>query len=130
MKSKLDLRELKRQVSTLNTRQLVRLDAWIHGLLESAPECIDDSRSTGTARPGSHKTYRRELVRCGKKGCKCADGQLHGPYWYAYWTEGGKTRSQYVGKRLPKGVRAGRKRRSAGSDNSYVSKVLPHIWCC
>jgi hypothetical protein len=43
-------------------------------------------------------TYRLERVSCGKncKGCP------HGPYWYAYWREGGKTRSKYVGKYLVK----------------------------
>ena len=43
-------------------------------------------------------TFRQEMVRCGKNGCtRCP----HGPYWYAYWREGGKTRSRYVGKDLP-----------------------------
>ncbi len=41
-------------------------------------------------------TYRLERVSCGK-GCK---GCPHGPYWYGYWKEGGKTRSKYIGKRL------------------------------
>ncbi|MBW4542514.1 MAG: hypothetical protein KME43_25790 [Myxacorys chilensis ATA2-1-KO14] len=46
--------------------------------------------------------YQLELVRCGKVGCKCAgdNGDLHGPYWYAYWRENGKLKSRYVGKRL------------------------------
>lgn len=41
-------------------------------------------------------TYRLEKVSCGKncKGCP------HGPYWYGYWREGGKTRSKYIGKNL------------------------------
>ncbi len=39
-------------------------------------------------------TYQRELVLCGKKGCR----KRHGPYWYAYWTAGGRTRTRYVGK--------------------------------
>jgi len=39
-------------------------------------------------------TYRLERVSCGKK-CK---GCPHGPYWYGYWREGGKTRSKYIGK--------------------------------
>jgi len=34
------------------------------------------------------------LVRCGKAGCTAAPR----PYWYAYWTEGGRRRSRYVGK--------------------------------
>ncbi len=42
-------------------------------------------------------TYRLEKVFCGK-GCK---GCPHGPYWYGYWREGGKTRSKYIGKVLP-----------------------------
>jgi len=39
-------------------------------------------------------TYRLEKVSCGKncKGCP------HGPYWYGYWREGGKTHSKYIGK--------------------------------
>jgi hypothetical protein len=47
------------------------------------------------------RTYRLERVRCGSKKCKCALGELHGPYWYSYWSEGGRTRSQYIGKKLP-----------------------------
>jgi hypothetical protein len=40
-------------------------------------------------------TLRRQLVRCGKDNCtRCP----HGPYWYAYWREGGRRRSRYVGK--------------------------------
>ncbi len=44
-------------------------------------------------------TFRYETVRCGKENCtRCP----HGPYWYAYWKEGGRTRSRYIGKNLPK----------------------------
>jgi hypothetical protein len=44
--------------------------------------------------------YRQESVCCGKSGCKCAAGELHGPYWYGYRREGGKLRSWYIGKIL------------------------------
>jgi hypothetical protein len=49
-----------------------------------------DMQTTGST------TYRLEKVSCGKncKGCP------HGPYWYGYWREGGKTRSKYIGKSL------------------------------
>ena len=47
--------------------------------------------------------YRLEKVRCGKPNCRCAAGQLHGPYWYLYQRRGGKLASKYVGKRLPGG---------------------------
>ena len=43
-------------------------------------------------------TFRYETVRCGKPNCtRCP----HGPYWYAYWKENGRTRSRYVGRILP-----------------------------
>jgi hypothetical protein len=43
-------------------------------------------------------TFRYETVRCGKPNCtRCP----HGPYWYAYWKENGRTRSRYVGRALP-----------------------------
>jgi hypothetical protein len=44
--------------------------------------------------------YRQEQIRCGKSGCKCMAGELHGPYWYSYCREGGKVRSHYIGKIL------------------------------
>ena len=45
---------------------------------------------------GASVTYQRELIRCGKPRCN----KWHGPYWYAYWTAGGRTRTLYIGKRL------------------------------
>lgn len=38
-------------------------------------------------------TLRRQYVLCGKPHCV----RRHGPYWYAFWKEGGRTRSAYVG---------------------------------
>ncbi|MEA3198629.1 MAG: hypothetical protein QOE90_57 [Thermoplasmata archaeon] len=47
-------------------------------------------------------TFRTEGIRCGKTNCRCRAGQLHGPYTYKYWREGGRLRKAYVGKaRLP-----------------------------
>ncbi len=45
-----------------------------------------------------HKTpalvsYR---VRCGKLGCRCANGERHGPYWFLHWREGPVQRRRYV----------------------------------
>lgn len=107
------LREIKQAICALPPKELAKLDTWLHTLLEDrelrkrvrgAAKQHEVLQSHRTA----HLTYRLERVRCGKKGCKCAEGKLHGPYWYAYWTEGGKTKSQYVGKRLPKGVKPAR----------------------
>ncbi len=51
-------------------------------------------------------TYRQQYRRCGKATCsRCADGgHGHGPYWYAFWWEGGRTRSRYLGKHAPANV--------------------------
>jgi len=39
-------------------------------------------------------------VQCGKPNCKCAAGNLHGPYWYLEWMEGTKRKWKYLGKTL------------------------------
>src|SRR5436853_7343323 len=50
----------------------------------------------------SKVTYRKQYTRCGKERCrKCKEGDGHGPYWYAYWSEKGRTISKYVGIHLP-----------------------------
>jgi hypothetical protein len=60
-------------------------------------EELPGEREVLEVRTSGSTTYRLERVSCGKncKGCP------HGPYWYGYWREGGKTRSKYVGKNLP-----------------------------
>ena len=53
-----------------------------------------DSRHTRER--GHGITYERKAVLCGKKGC----AKLHGPYWYAFWSTGGRVRSVYIGKKF------------------------------
>jgi hypothetical protein len=67
---------------------------------ESSPDPKDmpDKGNVLEVKRAGSMTYRLERVSCGK-GCK---GCPHGPYWYGYWREGGKTRSKYIGKRLSK----------------------------
>lgn len=49
-----------------------------------------------------HITYQLQHRKCGKTSCStCRNGQGHGPYWYAYWREGSRLRSGYVGKISP-----------------------------
>jgi hypothetical protein len=107
------LREIKKSIRALPPKELMKLDVWLRSLIE---ERKSKKRESGAIRQHevlqSHrtapKTYRLERVRCGKERCKCADGHLHGPYWYAYWSESGKTRSQYIGKHLPKRIKPSR----------------------
>ena len=42
---------------------------------------------------GSLQTQGR---RCGKEGCRCAEGELHGPYVYLATRSGDRTRMLYV----------------------------------
>ena len=37
-----------------------------------------------------------QYVTCGKSNCRCARGQKHGPLYYLYWKEQGRSRSLYV----------------------------------
>lgn len=37
-----------------------------------------------------------QLIRCGKSGCRCQFGRLHGPYHYRIWREGTRVRKVYV----------------------------------
>jgi hypothetical protein len=38
----------------------------------------------------------QQYVVCGKPGCRCQRGQKHGPLYYLYWKEQGRSRSLYV----------------------------------
>ena len=58
----------------------------------------DEAASADLDETGPPVTYRLESVRCGKPGCTTCP---HGPYWYAYFREGGKLKSRYIGKELP-----------------------------
>ncbi len=37
-----------------------------------------------------------QFIRCGKPGCRCQNGQPHGPYHYRIWREGPRVRKVYV----------------------------------
>ncbi len=65
-------------------------------------------------------TYRQQYRRCGKATCsRCAaGGPAHGPYWYAYWWEGGRRHSRYLGKQAPADV-------ARVTDSPPVSPVTP-----
>ena len=106
------LHKIVQEVYTLTLAQLYDLDEWIHSRIEALEAEQKESASQREVVPGSQRkvgamTYQLELVRCGKERCHCATGKGHGPYWYGYWSSGGKTRSKYIGKELPhKGQRA------------------------
>lgn len=74
---------------------LRRLQIFVRGLL--VQRGAEPAESPSDEEPGK-VSYRLEPVKCGKPGCtKCP----HGPYWYAYWREGKRVRSRYIGRYLP-----------------------------
>lgn len=86
-----ELRQLDEHVQLL----ISRAEAEQKQLSKSVSRIVVEERSSPTG------TYRLELVKCGKPACKvCKGGPAHGPYWYAYWKEDGRTRTEYIGKKL------------------------------
>ena len=50
-----------------------------------------------TAKPLPQKgAVCQQWKRCGRPGCRCARGQLHGPYYALFWREKGRLRKRYV----------------------------------
>ena len=91
-------RELVGLVRRLDEYQLRRLLILVRGLLiGSAAPTIELEDVPGVPAV----TYRTQSVRCGKQCAACP----HGPYWYAFWKENGRSRSQYIGNVLPADVR-------------------------
>jgi hypothetical protein len=101
------LQRLEEEAASLSPGELKRL---VRRLQETI--IVYDAEEEENARPKAHQTVaveqkepgvtlKQEMVRCGKKNCHCATGRLHGPYWYKYWNENGRTRSKYIGKNLP-----------------------------
>jgi hypothetical protein len=91
-------RDLVGLVRRLDEYQLRRLLILVRGLLigsEGPSIQLDDVPGMPTV------TYRTQRVQCGKSCAACP----HGPYWYAFWKEGGRSRSQYIGNVLPAEIR-------------------------
>ncbi len=85
-------RALTRQVRRLDEYELRRLLILVRGLLVH----VDGQPQDEPGLPPT-LTYRQEHVRCGKAGCRSCP---HGPYWYAYWKQDGRTRKRYIGRTL------------------------------
>jgi hypothetical protein len=89
-------KELIRQIRALDRYDLRRLQILVKGMLVQQGDDGGDADDQVAAKPGK-VSYRLEPVNCGKPGCsRCP----HGPYWYAYWREGGRVRSKYIGRQL------------------------------
>jgi hypothetical protein len=102
--------QLKQVIRRLSLGQLRRLDDWLHELIRKTEESdgserVPPRKQVTGERAVEDRTYRLEEVRCGKEKCKCTKGKLHGPYWYSYTRVGGKVKSQYIGRKLPRAIK-------------------------
>ena len=105
MSSKQD--RIHNQIQRLSLEEKQALKLWLEEQIagdEKPPEIEPKKgREIVETKKEGRITYQSELVKCGKANCRCAtDGQLHGPYWYAYQKQGQKLKSWYVGKSLNK----------------------------
>lgn len=90
---------VREQIIPLSLSEKRSLLIWLQETIkdeEWTPPPVKSGRQVVGEPVKTSRGYRRqELVRCGKPTCKTCP---HGPYWYEYWSEGGKRRSKYVGK--------------------------------
>ncbi len=106
-------KDLLRHLQCLDAHELRRVIIYAQSLLleedgsifESVPFAGSSSQVPQAEAPSDPEkpavTYRQQYVQCGKKTCtRCP----HGPYWYGYWREDGRSRSRYLGKKLPEHV--------------------------
>jgi hypothetical protein len=95
----------RKALRDLTLHQLEELNGLVRQFIQQAKE--GEKRRASLKREiveekvRDNRTYRLVSIRCGKENCKCATEQAHGPYWYAFWWEDGKTRSTYIGKKRP-----------------------------
>src|ERR671932_2680922 len=96
----MDVDRVIQDLDTLSAADLRRLRKAIEDLYGHYESWTEE-------KPAPERKYRLEWVLCGKPNCKkCAGGPGHGPYYYAYWVENGKTQKRYLCKELPAGVDA------------------------
>ncbi len=63
------------------------------GAMSHATAQIKNQKSLPKMLPGSVCV---QWKRCGRSGCKCMTGALHGPYYYRFWREDGRLCKAYV----------------------------------
>jgi hypothetical protein len=93
--------EVLDKLSERELEQLRQIEERLRKAVQERKPTLTQRAITAEQQFGS-LTFRYETVRCGKPNCtRCP----HGPYWYVYWKDGGRTRSRYVGRTLPQKAR-------------------------
>src|SRR5487761_1154455 len=81
-----------------------------NGLRDLTTDQLLDRRRAAAARLGDVEqvlsgTLTEQARRCGRPGCRCADGEPHGPYAYFTPRPAGRGRARYVPAALADAVR-------------------------
>jgi hypothetical protein len=73
---------------------------------------------------GGHGVVLEQFVRCGKPGCRCAQGEaLHGPYFYRFERRGGRLVKRYVKRsEAPEARRACQLRRETQAESRRLQQ--------
>jgi hypothetical protein len=67
---------VKRKVKDVKLMKSVARKSRVKKSADSLPKILDMAQYNGS--------LQQQWVRCGKDGCKCSRGQLHGPYFYLF----------------------------------------------
>jgi hypothetical protein len=89
-----------------NVDTLRDIHEYVDALIEHREQPVETGELPDTADPVDHDddgkgTVVKEKVKCGDNTCKCSSGNpadMHGPYLYRYYREGGELTSEYLGK--------------------------------
>ena len=72
-------------------------------------------------------------MRCGKAGCKCNDGERHGPFYSLTFTEGDKRKNIYVPKgkaaEVKEGIKAYKRAKKAIASVGDMNRKLLKKGC-
>jgi hypothetical protein len=89
-------------ITTLTLPEARQVDAALHDYIATVEAWQQPTPSAVERIDTPGGCLQLEWVKCGTAGCKCARGELHGPYWYRYtYKKGGGQRKTYIGKQRP-----------------------------
>ena len=91
------IHKMKENIRNLKLPELRNLDRFIQRQIEKAELAKEKEHLAAKKKPPT-VSYQLEYVKCGRDGCKCQRGELHGPYWFGYYSRKGKLISRYIGK--------------------------------
>lgn len=109
-----------RPAGTAQDRQTIKI---LGGVVSPSREKQSNQTLPKTEPPALAGAVCAQYVRCGRPGCKCARGELHGPYYYRFWRDRGRLRKKYIRPGAVEVVRAACEARRARRRESRDARV-------